>query len=403
MTITMKKNSRLSKSRQFILLEMVFFLHTGIIGAVYTLYLLSLGLSLFEANAISAIFNIAAIVFEVPSGAMCDSIGKRKTSLFAGVTLFLAMLCFLSSVNILVTVMGQVFWGLSYALESGTIEAWFVNDGALKGNELDRVFAASSKIQSVIMIVGSFIGSWLADYSLKFIWLIPCISSVCFIIMVLKFVEDKKEIQPKSSILSLYKTSIKYIKIGGSLIVKNQRITYLYIFVTLMGFISSPLMIFWSVYLKQIDSGFSYMYLSVIWVFIQVSIIIGNQILEIIGKYIKRKKILMVTFLIFGLSILFMNIKNGVMVVIVLICIQEIVWTMICSIQRGLLNDYIDDQTRTTMISFSSLFNAIGKISVSVLFGFLADSFSILFAWTISGVLSLFTIWFVHIMYKKLD
>ena len=166
----MKKNSRLSKSRQFILLEMVFFLHTGIIGAVYTLYLLSLGLSLFEANAISAIFNIAAIVFEVPSGAMCDSIGKRKTSLFAGVTLFLAMLCFLSSVNILVAVMGQVFWGLSYALESGTIEAWFVNDGALKGNELDRVFAASSKIQSVIMIVGSFIGSWLADYSLKFIW-----------------------------------------------------------------------------------------------------------------------------------------------------------------------------------------------------------------------------------------
>lgn len=108
--------------------------------------------------------------------------------------------------------------------------------------------------------------------------------------MVLKFVEDKKEIQLKSSILSLYKTSIKYIKIGGSLIVKNQRITYLYIFVTLMGFISSPLMIFWSVYLKQIDSGFSYMYLSVIWVFIQVSIIIGNQILEIIGKYIKRKK-----------------------------------------------------------------------------------------------------------------
>lgn len=37
-----EKNSRLSKSRQFILLEIVFFLHTGIIGAVYTLYLLSI-------------------------------------------------------------------------------------------------------------------------------------------------------------------------------------------------------------------------------------------------------------------------------------------------------------------------------------------------------------------------
>lgn len=257
----MKKIAGYLKSRQFILLETVFFLHTGIIGAVYTLYLLSLGLSLFEANAISAIFNITSIVFEVPSGAMCDSIGKRKTSLLAGITLFLAMFCFLSSVNILVVVMGQVFWGLSYALESGTIEAWLVNDGALKGNELDRVFAASRKIQGITMIVGSFIGSWLADYSLKFIWLIPCISSVCFIIMVLKFVDDKQEIQPTSSILSLYKTSIKYIKMGGNLIVKNERLTYLYIFVTLMGFISSPLMIFWSVYLKQIDSDFSYIYI----------------------------------------------------------------------------------------------------------------------------------------------
>lgn len=399
----MKKNSRLPKSRQFILLETVFFLHTGIIGAVYTLYLLSLGLSLFEANIISAIFNIASIVFEIPSGAMCDSVGKRKTSLFAGATLFLAMFCFLSSINILVVVLGQVFWGLSYALESGTIEAWLVNDGALKGNELDRVFAASRKIQGITMIIGSFIGSWLADYSLKFIWIIPCVSSVCFIIMALKFVDDKKEVQPASSILSLYKTSIKYIKRSGNLIIKNERITYLYIFVTLMGFISSPLMIFWSVYLKQIDSSFSYMYLSVIWFLIQLSIIIGNQILEIIGKYLERKKILVITFLIFGISILLMNIKSGILVVVILICIQEIVWTMICSIQRGLLNDYIDDQTRATMISFSSLFNAIGKIIASVLFGFLADSFSILFAWTLSGLLSLFTVWFVHIMYKKLD
>lgn len=81
MTITMKKNSRLSKSRQFILLEMVFFLHTGIIGAVYTLYLLSLGLSLFEANAISAIFNIAAIVLRFLV-AQCVILLEKEKHLF---------------------------------------------------------------------------------------------------------------------------------------------------------------------------------------------------------------------------------------------------------------------------------------------------------------------------------
>lgn len=189
---------------------------------------------------------------------------------------------------------------------------------------------------------------------------------------------------------------------GPNLIIKNRQLTYLYIFVMLMGFVSSPLMIFWSVYLNQIDSRFSYMYLSIVWFLIQLSIIAGNQILEMIGMYMERKKILTIAFLIFGISILLMNIKKGLLAAVVLICIQEIVWTMICSIQRGLLNDYIDDQTRATMISFSSLFQAVGKIIASLLFGFLADKFSVLFAWTLSGLLSLFTVWFVHVMYKKL-
>ena len=398
----MKKNIKMPKPRQFILLETVFYLHTGIIGAVYTLYLLSLGLSIFEANMISAIFNVASIVFEVPSGAMCDSVGKRKTALFAGVSLFLAMFCFLSSINILVVILGQIFWGLSYALESGTIEAWLVNDNALKGSALDSIFAASRKIQGVTMIIGSFIGTWMAEYSLNYIWCVPCFSSICFIIMVLRFIDDRKMAQSPSSVLSLYQTSLKYIKMGPNLIIKNRQLTYLYIFVMLMGFVSSPLMIFWSVYLNQIDSRFSYMYLSIVWFLIQLSIIAGNQILEMIGIYMERKKILTITFLIFGISILLMNIKKGLLAAVVLICIQEIVWTMICSIQRGLLNDYIDDQTRATMISFSSLFQAVGKIIASLLFGFLADKSSILFAWTLSGLLSLFTVWFIHIMYKEL-
>ena len=86
-----------AKSKKFVYMETIFFLHTGIIGAVYTLYLLSLGLTIFQANLISAIFNISTLIFEVPSGVMCDLIGKRKTAIMAGVSLFLAMLCFLTS------------------------------------------------------------------------------------------------------------------------------------------------------------------------------------------------------------------------------------------------------------------------------------------------------------------
>lgn len=399
----MIRNLSLSKSKRFILLESAFFLHTGIIGAVYTLYLLSLGLSIFHANLISAVFNIASIAFEVPSGAMCDVIGKRKTAILAGISLGLAMLCFLLSINIYIVIVGQLLWGISYALESGTVEAWLVNDQSLGGSKLDNIFAASRKIQSFTMILGSFIGTWIADYSLKLIWTIPLLSAVIFILMVISFMEDKPNRSSNKSALNLHKPMLEYIKEGFKLILSSRVLSYIYILVALMGFVSSPLMIFWSIYLNKLDSTFSYMYLSTVWLLIQLSIIIGNQILECMGKYLGRKKILIVTFFIFGVSSIFMNIGKSMLTAILLICIQEIVWTMICSVQRGLLNDYIFDINRATMLSFSSLFNAIGKILASALFGYLADIFSVLFAWTLSGFLALFTACFVFFMYKKID
>lgn len=394
---------KITKSKKFILLETVFYLHTGIIGAVYTLYLISLGLSIFQANLISTIFNVASIIFEVPSGAMCDSIGKRKTAILAGIALGIAMICFLLGNSVFIIIIAQLLWGISYALESGTIEAWLVNEEKLKGSDLDNVFASSKKIQSITMILGSFIGTWMADCSLRLIWSVPLISAIIFTVLVFIFIDEDKIKLSDKSIYKLYSETLTYAKEGGKLILKSEQLSYIYILVTLMGFISSPLMTFWSIYLNQLEPSFSYMYLSTVWLLIQVALIIGNQIIKYIGKHVSRRQIFSVTFFIFGIAIILMNLWSYMVIAIILICIQEMVWTIICTVQRGLLNDYLDDKNRVTMLSFSSLFNACGKILASALFGLLADKFSIMFSWTFSGVLSLLAAVYVNYMYKKLN
>lgn len=213
---------------RFMLLETIFFMHTGIIGAVYVLYLLSKGLTIFQANMVSAVFNIASICFEIPSGAVCDIIGKRCTAIFAGFALLISMSCFLLGTNIGIIIVGQVLWGLSYALESGTIEAWAVNNGKFKSSELDITFAFSSKVQGIVMILGSFIGTWFADRSLNLIWIAPIITSLFFTILVLVFIKEPKD-QGKDnqiSVMNLYKSSLDYIKKGFKLIVTNKDLLY---------------------------------------------------------------------------------------------------------------------------------------------------------------------------------
>lgn len=389
---------------KFTLLETVFFLHTGIIGAVYVLYLLSTGMSVFQANMVSSIFNVATICFEVPSGALSDTIGKKKTAILAGGALFLSMVCFQIGINIGIIIVGQILWGISYSLESGTIEAWAVNEGNFKETELDVVFAFSKKVQSIAMIIGSIIGTWLADFSLNYIWAIPSITALIFIMMVLAFVkEDKKSQQNKKTIISLYKTALSHIKEGGSLLRTNKKLLYVFSFTILAAFVSSPLMIFWSVYLKEIDANYSYIYLSMVWILIQIAMIIGNQLLEYLGVRFRRKALFICLFMILGLSIIVMNVSKSFIYIVFLILIQEIIWAIISSMQRGLINDYIEDENRATMISYSSLFNSIGKVLASALFGLIADGFSIIFSWTVSGGLAFVLAVYVVVMYRVLN
>jgi len=390
---------------QFTLLETIFFVHTGIIGAVYVLYLLSKGLSIFQANMVSAVFTLTSICLEVPSGAVCDIIGKRRTAIFAGIALFIAMLCFQLGMNIGIIIIGQIFWGMSYSLESGTIEAWAINEGKFKDSEIDIVFASSAKVQSIAMILGSFIGTWFADRSLNLIWFAPMITSLIFIFMVFVFIKEPKEQNKinQISITNLFKSSIANIKAGFNLIISEKKLLYVYNFNIIIAFIFSPLMIFWSVYLKQISNDSSYIYLSFVWVLIQLALVAGNQILEYIGLKYKRKTIFIFSLIVLAISMISMNFIDGFIFATAMILLQELICAVINSSQRGLINNHIDDEKRATMISYSSLFNSLGKVMASVLFGMVADIFSITAAWMTAGIMSLLSIGYIILMYKTID
>lgn len=170
-----------------------------------------------------------------------------------------------------------------------------------------------------------------------------------------------------------------------------------------MAFISSPLMIFWSVYLKNISDNSSYIYLSFVWVFIQLAIVIGNQILELISSKLKRKAIFVFSLIVLGISMVSMNFCKLFFFAVAMILVQEIIFAILNTAQRGLINDHIDDEKRTTMISYSSLFNSLGKIAASALFGIIADKFSITVAWMIAGLISLLSSGYAFLMYKTIE
>jgi hypothetical protein len=101
------------------------------IWGINTLFLLDAGLSNLEAFTANAFFTAGMVIFEVPTGIVADTIGRRMSYLLGTVTLAASTLFY-----VLLWQIEAPFWewavasmllGLGFTFFSGAVEAWLVD------------------------------------------------------------------------------------------------------------------------------------------------------------------------------------------------------------------------------------------------------------------------------------
>jgi MFS family permease len=158
--------------RSYLVISGLFTLSASLIWGINTLFLLNAGLSIFEVFVANAAFTAAMALFEVPTGVVADTLGRRTSFLLSEATLAVGTLAYVGVAAIhgglLLFCLAGVILGLGYTFYSGAVEAWLVD--ALKATgykqELDRVFAKASIVSSVAMIIGTVGGGLLGQIDL---------------------------------------------------------------------------------------------------------------------------------------------------------------------------------------------------------------------------------------------
>ena len=144
-------------------------LAASLIWGINTIFLLDAGLSNFEAFAANASFTAGMVLFEVPTGIVADTIGRRASYLLGTVTL--------SASTLLYVLLWQIeapFWqwaavsifiGLGFTFFSGAVEAWLVDALTATGftGELESVFGRGQIVSGAAMLVGSVAGGFIAQ------------------------------------------------------------------------------------------------------------------------------------------------------------------------------------------------------------------------------------------------
>ena len=122
--------------RVYLLLLSLHTLAASFVWGINTLFLLDAGLSNTEAFAANAFFTAGMVLFEVPTGVIADTRGRRMSYLLGTVTLVLSTLLYLLmwrvSAPLWAWALSSAFLGLGFTFFSGAVEAWLVD--ALMGS-----------------------------------------------------------------------------------------------------------------------------------------------------------------------------------------------------------------------------------------------------------------------------
>jgi MFS family permease len=156
----------------YLLLLLLHTLAASLIWGINTLFLLDAGLSNTEAFAANAFFTAGMVVFEVPTGIIADTRGRRTSYLLGTLTLAVSTLLYLWMWRV-----SAPFWawaptsallGLGFTFFSGAVEAWLVdaltfNGYFREGGTLESMLAKGEIVEGIAMLGGSVAGGVIAQ------------------------------------------------------------------------------------------------------------------------------------------------------------------------------------------------------------------------------------------------
>ena len=131
--------------RAYLAVSALFTLSASVIWGVNTLFLLDAGLDIFQVFVANAAFTAGMVLFEIPTGVVADTAGRRFSFLLSTVTLMAGTLAYVAIAaaggGLLAFVIASLVLGLGFSFYSGAVEAWVVDALGATGyaGQLDRV------------------------------------------------------------------------------------------------------------------------------------------------------------------------------------------------------------------------------------------------------------------------
>ena len=364
----------------------------ALIWGVNTLFLLQAGLDIFHVMLVNAAFAFAEFVFEVPTGVVADTLGRRVSLLFCLITLLGSTLAYVA-----LPALGLGFWsfvivsvvlGLGFTFWSGAAEAWLVDALKHAGHDqpIEGVFARSQIAYGVAMLVGTTAGGLLGQLDLRVPYIVRAVLLVPIIVLAWTGIKEPGR-ERRALSLSTLPAEMKAVLVGG---VRHGLRHPVVRPLMLAAAVANTFMMFgfysWQRYFLDLLGKELVWVNGVVAALVGAASIAGNLAMSRVAAMIgTRTGVLIACVAVRTLTIMLCGLAPSFGVAVGLYLISNFVGGIASPIRQGLINHHIPSSQRATILSVDSLFSELGSGVGQSGWGYLARRQGIGTAWVAAG------------------
>ena len=353
---------------------------SSFIWGINTLFLLDAGLTIAQAFIANAFFTAGEVIFEVPTGVVADTRGRRTSFLLGTATLFLTTLAYLWLWRI-----HGAFWawtvvsmllGLGFTFFSGATEAWLVDGLKAAGykGKLDDVFAKGSIANGAAMLTGTLAGGLVAQYTnlgVPYIMRIVALAAT-FLIAFFLMHDEGFEAKSRSGFLSEVKDVVSESLEFG---LRNRPVRWMMLSGVFNGGVGIFAFYAMQPYLLQLyGDPSSYAVAGVSASIVAGALIAGGFLVPYAGKLFSKRTSFLTTGLLTGVpALLLIGLIGNFWVVLALLAVWSLVFAVTGPVRQAYMNGIIPSRQRATVLSADNMFTSLGGVVSQPSLGKIAD------------------------------
>ena len=391
--------------RNFLIVLGLRWLSVGLIIPTLILAMQSRGLNLTQIGLVLATYSITVVLLELPTGGLADAMGRRPVLAVASATGAAGLVIFLFAQNTLAFIAAWVILGVGRALDSGALEAWFV-DATQKVDaaaDLQPGLSRAGVVTGLALAGGSLAGGFIPKLvpglseggdavltELTVPALAALIVGLVHLISILFLVSESADERTQDSLRASIAEVPTVIKDGIGIAVRRPVVRALFLAMVTVGVTIQSIEALWQPRFAELLEGASgnTPLFGMLATAAFLAAAAGSSLSPWFSKWLKRRDALVNSgiHLVGGITLIGLAAVGGVVFSATLFVAVYVAIGAAGPLHNEMLHGQVSSEQRSTILSLDSLALQLGALVGTLILPAVAESAGIPVAWTIAGI-----------------